>query len=442
MLNTPAAVAQGLPGPLNVTAPQAAAPQGADERQAFAQALDRATARQRDASSEAAEPKERETRQPRADSAAAQRPEATDAKPAAAARAATARKAAPDLAQATPAPASEWATTPADAGVQQATDSSKEPARPDHGDAPPPDLAAWVSSLPLPRPAAAAAAAAATAAAASAATAAATPPGAAAQERAAAATALRHDTAAGPDPDREQHGAPGTAAFASLVSAATLQQAGARPARGVPQAADEPSGKSRQPVSDADPAVQGLAATSEPAAVPRSGNDAALASPALPAGWGTALPRIAEAGTVPQAELRAPVGSGEFAPALGSMLSVMVRDGVEHAQLKLNPADMGPIDVRISLDGTQAQVDFSAANAATRQALQEAVPALASALRESGLTLSGGGVFEQPREQREGTRQDGARQRGDHAGGAAESAAGSASPARMPRARGVVDLYA
>ncbi len=97
-----------------------------------------------------------------------------------------------------------------------------------------------------------------------------------------------------------------------------------------------------------------------------------------------------------QAELRAPVGSNEFAPALGSQLSVMVRDGIEHAQLKLNPAEMGPIEVRISLDGTQAQVDFSAAHAATRQALQDAVPALAGALRENGLTLTGGGVFEQP----------------------------------------------
>ena len=78
----------------------------------------------------------------------------------------------------------------------------------------------------------------------------------------------------------------------------------------------------------------------------------------------------------------------------------MVRDGIEHAQLKLNPAEMGPIEVRISLDGTQAQVDFSAAHAATRQALQDAVPALAGALRENGLTLTGGGVFEQAREQR------------------------------------------
>jgi flagellar hook-length control protein FliK len=121
---------------------------------------------------------------------------------------------------------------------------------------------------------------------------------------------------------------------------------------------------------------------------------------------------------------------------------VWVRDGIDHAQLKLNPAAMGPIEVRISLDGTQAQVDFSAAHAATRQALQDAVPALAGALRENGLTLTGGGVFEQAREQRGDTRQEGSRQPGGDRRTPLDSAAASMAGARPTRTRGVVDLYA
>jgi flagellar hook-length control protein FliK len=119
-----------------------------------------------------------------------------------------------------------------------------------------------------------------------------------------------------------------------------------------------------------------------------------------------------------------------------------VRDGIEHAQLKLNPAEMGPIEVRISLDGTQAQVDFSAAHAATRQALQDAVPALASALRENGLTLTGGGVFEQAREQRGEARQDRARHPDGSSRTPPDGAAAPLPAARPTRARGVVDLYA
>ena len=178
------------------------------------------------------------------------------------------------------------------------------------------------------------------------------------------------------------------------------------------------------------------------APVQRPGPDAGAAPAALPGSWASPPSPAADRSAPLQAELQAPVGSNEFAPALGSRLSLMVRDGIDHAQLRLNPAEMGPIEVRISLDGTQAQVDFSAAHASTRQALQDALPALAGALREQGLTLAGGGVFDQAREQRGDTRQDGSRGPAGRAGTAQETAAPTAALARMPRERGVVDLYA
>ena len=166
--------------------------------------------------------------------------------------------------------------------------------------------------------------------------------------------------------------------------------------------------------------------------------------PTLPSAWtGIVAPHAAHQAPPLQAELRAPLASKEFAPALGAQMSVLVRDGIEHAQLKLNPAEMGPIEVRISVDGSQAQVDFSAAHAQTRQALQDAVPALATALREQGLTLTGGGVFEQPREQRGDAAAAEARlaHGGPERSGAEEALPGGAAP-RLPRPRGVLDMYA
>jgi flagellar hook-length control protein FliK len=88
--------------------------------------------------------------------------------------------------------------------------------------------------------------------------------------------------------------------------------------------------------------------------------------------------------------------------------------------------------------------------ASTRQALEQAMPALAGSLREAGLTLSGGGVFEQPRQpqpEADAGRSDG---RGGREGspGRGETAAGSAdgglaAAAGTPlRRRGVVDLVA
>jgi len=53
---------------------------------------------------------------------------------------------------------------------------------------------------------------------------------------------------------------------------------------------------------------------------------------------------------------------------------------------------MGPVSVQIVMDGAQARVDFGADLAATRQAIEAGLPELASALRDAGFTLAGGGV--------------------------------------------------
>ena len=105
--------------------------------------------------------------------------------------------------------------------------------------------------------------------------------------------------------------------------------------------------------------------------------------------------------TAGEAHLSAPLGSPDFGLQLGAQITTFVRDGLEHARLQLNPANMGPVLVQIQLDGQTAQVHLSAEHAWTRQALEEAMPQLASLLRESGLTLSGGGVSEQAQQGRQ-----------------------------------------
>ena len=82
-----------------------------------------------------------------------------------------------------------------------------------------------------------------------------------------------------------------------------------------------------------------------------------------------------------------------FAPALGAQVALWVKDGVQEARLHLHPAELGPVSVQIALDGQAAHIDFTAAVAATRDSIEQSLPALAAALRESGFTLAGGGVF-------------------------------------------------
>lgn len=105
---------------------------------------------------------------------------------------------------------------------------------------------------------------------------------------------------------------------------------------------------------------------------------------------GAALPSPAAVTTFGRIDW--PIDQPGFGPALGAQVSLMVRDGLQQATLQLNPAEMGPIMVQIAVDGSAARVNFQAEVAATRAAIEASLPALAGALLDAGMTLSGGGV--------------------------------------------------
>jgi len=138
-----------------------------------------------------------------------------------------------------------------------------------------------------------------------------------------------------------------------------------------------------------------------------------------------------------------PATAPEFREALGVQVSVLARDGVQHAELHLNPADMGPISVQIALTGTQAQVDFGADSFATRQIIESGLPELAAALRDAGFTLAGGGVSQHSRGREQGASEGraaaGGTRRIDGTGDVAGTAARRVE-LRLPQ--GAVDLYA
>lgn len=179
-------------------------------------------------------------------------------------------------------------------------------------------------------------------------------------------------------------------------------------------------------------ALQLAAATAPDNAAPR------IDGVPLPQAAAAAIASAAAAAVQAEAQLPAAPGSAAFGPQLGAQISTFVQGGIEHARLHLNPADMGPVSVQIQLEGQTAQVHLSAENPHTRQALEQALPQLAGSLREAGITLSGGGVFEQPR-QSGGTQDqpdtDGKRGRSD-------DALPPEPPPFSTRHRGVVDLVA
>lgn len=179
------------------------------------------------------------------------------------------------------------------------------------------------------------------------------------------------------------------------------------------------------------------------AAEPRAA--AAEAASALPLPTQAAVATGVSASAPAEARIAATPGSADFATQLGVQLSTFVREGIQHARLELHPTELGPVTVQIQLDGNAAQVNLSAEQAPTRAALEQALPQLAGSLREAGLTLTGGGVFEQPRQPQaegrgDGSTRDGGTPRSERDSAGRESV--TTQPLAAPRRRGVVDLVA
>ncbi len=162
----------------------------------------------------------------------------------------------------------------------------------------------------------------------------------------------------------------------------------------------------------------------------------------------TAAAPLTAGSPVSSAYLRHAPGQAGFAQELGAQVAVWVREGVQQAQLNLNPAELGPVQVRILLEGQQAQVQFVVEHSQTREALQAGVAELNQALKTEGLSLGRadvhtgtGGASAQ------GSAAQGQEGRSDSRPRAASSWTGESASAdtpqpRKPASRGLLDLYA
>lgn len=84
-----------------------------------------------------------------------------------------------------------------------------------------------------------------------------------------------------------------------------------------------------------------------------------------------------------------------FAERLNQHVSFMIGDQIQSAQIAVTPADLGPVEVRVTMVGDEAKIQLSATHAATREALNEALPRLRASFAEAGISLSQAGVFTQ-----------------------------------------------
>src|SRR5690606_3684503 len=89
--------------------------------------------------------------------------------------------------------------------------------------------------------------------------------------------------------------------------------------------------------------------------------------------------------------------------ALGDRVAWMAGNRIQNAELRLNPAELGPLRVQISMDDGNASVTFTAQHPLTRDAIEQALPRLREMLADQGLSLQNASVSDDgPRHQQAG----------------------------------------
>jgi len=144
---------------------------------------------------------------------------------------------------------------------------------------------------------------------------------------------------------------------------------------------------------DAAAAAPGRSANSDGAAGQPSAATTAAGLPDLVRSFSATGTQAAAA----EATISVPVSSGGWPQALAAQVHWFVSNDVQSATLHLSPEHLGPVEVHIDVQQSQVNVNFSAAHAETRAALEQTVPRLREIFASGGLTLGHTNVQQDPR---------------------------------------------
>lgn len=209
-----------------------------------------------------------------------------------------------------------------------------------------------------------------------------------------------------------------------------------------------------------DPRAPAAPLTASPASPAPSATDTSTQGSTAPPGSHTtpaAFPGLQDMASqhalpVRAATVGSPVGSPVWAQDLGDQFTqqavwqgrlALGAAGQHRLELRLNPAELGPLQITMSVHDGIAQAAFTSQHAAVRQAVESALPQLQQALANAGLSLGQASVGDgrQPTHE-EQTHGSTASHRQDADEAAPASIVSTVMPARPQRANALLDTFA
>ncbi|WP_426055658.1 flagellar hook-length control protein FliK [Janthinobacterium sp. PSPC2-1] len=158
------------------------------------------------------------------------------------------------------------------------------------------------------------------------------------------------------------------------------------------------------------------------------------------------LQQAAAAVAVPADKLTGRVGTPAWDQQLGQKVVWMAAGGDQSATLTLNPPDLGPVQVVLTVTNDQADAAFMSAQPEVRQALEAAMPRLREMMSEAGIAFGNATVSAgTPEQQHNGERAASGERRGNGQGGGVSGGEIAIAPAAGGRSRpslSAVDTFA
>ncbi|MGF1765879.1 flagellar hook-length control protein FliK [Enterovibrio makurazakiensis] len=99
--------------------------------------------------------------------------------------------------------------------------------------------------------------------------------------------------------------------------------------------------------------------------------------------------------TVAQTPLQMSQNQTEAANALSERVNVMLSKNLKHVDIRLDPPELGRMQIKLSMNQDQANVQFTVANQAARELVEQSMPRLREMMQQQGLQLSQSSVQQQ-----------------------------------------------
>ena len=189
----------------------------------------------------------------------------------------------------------------------------------------------------------------------------------------------------------EQQGSPPTVVVDDVARPVRIAEQPITPRRFVPAA---PAAVARSPLPGPAPAVQTMPTpASTPSPLPAVPSDttpvqATFAQSPLPQATPRAAPTADAPLRLPEAPLTYAQRADAFAQQVGQRLLQSINSQQWSLSLRVEPANLGPVDIALQVNGRDVAADISVASATVQSLLEQGMPTLRQSLETAGLQLS------------------------------------------------------